>query len=358
MTRRSVKKLFSCLPILFFMTFNLAPKPSQAMLCSELLLPKPNLVSSFFINPPKAKLDKVYNDHMDGLIESQPFLNFMREQKIDLKNLIDFKMKTLIVEKYLDAQLRKYFNLDFLESERTRVMNSILKIRGHNMKYQNPYLVLKDQSYQNLIRLVDSLPKLSPIKNPAVQERIEQVVQNINVNLVHNTHHLYKTPEYPIVAPKVLEEIGLGHFGISTLPLHKTIQSDQQVYFFAVIEKSGQLKENGYESNAVMLKSDYAAQEAWISPFVMHSKPAEMHRWDFTVTDFQTLIRITVRNELERLYATNAYMYSVTVRKIEKMKLSELNKFVLELIKERFRFQGSFEGRVPVAVPPNQLEQI
>ena len=406
MAHQSVKKLYSCLPK-FLLTVLAASwsQSSQAMTCSELLLPKPYLVSSFFVQTKHPKFDQVYNEQILDLLESSSFQAYLKDKNIDPSHLTDFKSKTLIVEQYMDHQLRKYFNQNILADEKSQVMADILKIRGHQMKYRNPYLILKEQSHLNLVRLIDSLTKYPPIRSLTVPLKIEEITQKLNVSLVHNTHHLSEVPNYPLVSPHILESIGLPRFGHSRLPFHKTIQSDRQVNFFALIEKSGQLNQNGHKTDygtyGLKLKTLASEQEAWISPLVQHSKQlqtavgneslqkildrhahseaslsamkykgsdhnrdfnldlsAEMHKWDFTVSDFQTLVRTTVRNELERLYATNAYMYSVTVRKIEKMNMQELNAYIMELFKTRYGYEGSFEGRVPVAVLPHQLEKV
>lgn len=200
-------------------------------------------------------------------------------------------------------RLIEYYEGENLERLQSESLRRELAIRGFQSNSPGRS-ALRELSEANLARYLESFPPKG-----SHDTQIENLVDSIRIYFVHNTHVINRIQAFPIMSSHELEKRGFNG-GLNTRPFNSQIlQSNRNVFFkFYIVGPKGHFKPpfTPYGDEALFLDSDFAREQAWISPDIMI--PAELsmalygdisergsvhqlHKFDFTVEDFINLVK-------------------------------------------------------------------
>lgn len=329
------------------------------------------------------------NGFYGKFLNSESFKNYLKQNKISLNALLDSTNSLNLVVEFLGRWLRFYENPLNYRGEANEVL--LDRLKSHGIDTQNQI------SAMDLLRLV-SKKNLSyyaefnrlDLKKIYSQD-IEDTIENLELRLFHNSHYILETPKHPILAPVEFEKIGLLDFGQSTARFNKVLNSHKFVYFkalFSPVDMKAPKVKSYYGSTGVILNKQVAYYEVLISAYIM--QPAELYnsliktqpsavkninsqsstesyrngqrelfRYDFTVEDFETLIKAALKNYLSKV-TESSKRFQEELLNFKSQDISKLNMFINDLIISNNFLDGyynysGFEGVVPLVVQPYDL---
>lgn len=282
-----------------------------------------------------------------------------------------------------------------------------LRLHGLRPDGKSGYATLREASRKNLERLIGKRryqPKTE-------MKEAEELVDNIQLGYVHynSDGRLHARPKTPILSSRQIKNLtGEGGLNSSHDFNSEFMRQDDQVFFFLYVDASSKKAGTEYGTNQFALNPDYAREKAWISAFVMYSNdlgrngrhlrpetarklsnsPAmesagsvahlqpqmaswtklrnSLHKLDFTVGDFETLIHEQMLRSLEKLQKKDARAYEAALKTMRNKFLNksdgsgdaaeEFDKLVNDLVFAPLDLPAFYELKVPVAVPENKFE--
>lgn len=349
------------------------------------------------------KNDETYNKYLDILSSSRPFKRWLDSLGIDIDEL-SFEKFVLVIADYLDTVLSRFRDASFLLKNQDDDLLKMLRQHGaQNKEGESGYELLRRVSRLNLERELDRIHYTHSVE----MEEARRVVEDIELFIVHNSHHMYQRPHYPILSPASLNEIGLEGFAFSSDAFNEFIHSTDHVYFFPRFKRIGDnfpIIKSEYGDGGVISKREYAKQRSFFSPFIMYPSDlylalqshndelaetflksqgiitrdingslsssfgheldardkeavvkalSSLHHYNFNFEDFETLVKTALLKELEELYLQNNDDYDELLEILVHGDYEELRVAISRIINKKFRIR--FEGRIPFAVPDTEL---
>ena len=286
---------------------------------------------------------------MEHLLQAPRFQAYLREllapTRLTWSQLDPFEMDGLISE-YLDRQLAVYSDPAKVEALRRTELARALDAHGlHQARPEDARAVLEDQSRKNVQRLTRGIELT--LQTPEFG-RLCRTIDHLELRFPHNTT-LKNVEGESLVAP-LLSSTQLKQFGTvggknSQEEFNsEVLKSDGQVHFFAdfVLDgedwssvPAGQVRAK-YGDRELRVDPEYARKHGWISAFVMYSEElddlaarlsfgsrpldgyhpglpeslkqnwrktvAQLHEYDFTVDDFERLVKLRLKNWFQQVY--------------------------------------------------------
>ncbi|MEZ4744083.1 MAG: hypothetical protein R3B45_16815 [Bdellovibrionota bacterium] len=345
------------------------------------------------------------NPNFDILWESEQLNSFIENRNLRRSDLNTLPEKVKIVADYVESYLLKYRSEELLISLRDSAWRKILNIHGFQPRVnETARQGLERLSYENKKRI---LQQSEYISTPSML-KAEKLVNSLELFLAHNSHIMKEAPGYPIIAPKLIEEMGLPNFSATSKPFNKFIGSTDHVYFFIGIKKkeASATVKSEYGDFGVVVDHDYAFKQAWVSPFVMYvdelieatkqiapnisqnlfdkkvtvisgfqtmkpegniveDKPeilaamGQLHKLDFTLSDFENIIKTQLLIKLTEIQRQSPEEFDALLASLEnslgKSPRVDRVPVISELVFKPLNIPLKYEGRIPVAVPDNQL---
>lgn len=323
------------------------------------------------------------------------FLAFLTNRKLDPYQLSQADQERLL-EEYHEEFFKTYRTPELLKSEQDRSLVHALGLRGVVAQKGKGRRTLEETSHRNLMRIFSE----KPIVKMDLQEsqELKEIVDRFEFYFSHNTNVLRELPDDPVLSSKRLEEYGLQG-GRNTLPFNKQLmETDDQVYFNLRFRRKGDPRvatPTSYGKTQLVLDPDYAKSAGMVSHFIMY--PYELlefgalhfperyspyfHEYeksllmpkeitqeklkeirerlsisDFTVEDFQSLVRTYAMDELHQMKSKNPARFA-QFKKMEAEWLSpeKLDRWIREEVLRPRGLSLQWELKVPVAVPVEAL---
>ena len=403
--------------VLFSLGLILSMHPAKAaatkISCSEV-----NLGVSEFTGLKKSKVDDIMliifykkdrpkeavlsfnepNVYFDLILNSKKFAAFLVASKLTVSPNSTILEKYVLVRKYLESFFAQYNSDSKLESYKEKVMNRALKLHGiEPLVGETARQTLQRVSNENVDRI---LAKLEKYESTPALSAMERLVENLELTLTHNSHYITGPLERPLLSPKKLEKMGLKDFGLSSsFAFNRFLESDQHIYFWPKFRRKGSLEnpQSNYGKTAVSLERDYALANAWISSFIMYpwelvnsvmglnptiakelaaksnemnnvrlvgpekeirAAQAELGNLDFTVKDYDFLIKTILMRALAKMHRTTPTIYYNLMEKLNSGSFKEINESINNLLGLQgapFTNSSGFEAKVPVSIPSEKL---
>lgn len=345
---------------------------------------------------------------LDVLWNSPPFKAFVEKSGRAWVTSPDEELKRRWLVDYLHSYLSGYRDEMKLSKLRDRAWRRALRIHGYRAESNKPAREsIEELSKKNLARVQKNIKYVS---SPDMAEA-ESIVDELELFLSHNSHMMHSAPRYPVVSPREIEMMGLPDFSMSSDVFNKFIGSTDHVYFFVNFRKKNTLgaARSEYGKYGVILDSDYARRNAWISPFIMYPheiynavkevRPeaaqalfkkrtqiradgtvtwtskyrrvtdkkeimdamAGVHKSDFTLPDFEFLLKNQLLLSLREMKSRDPQAFAAALTELRE--LGEFHKkgpgvmhpLLHKLVFHPLGIPGRYEGRIPVAVPDQQL---
>ncbi len=351
---------------------------------SETLSSSDGLNCELLLRHGPTKLD--FNSFFTNL-KSADFDGYTVERiKKSLSLRLQYKRKILSTNKevirYNVIQFLKEMDQGGLGLERKKIVDEHLEAHGAQLSDDPDVDNLKVASRRNLVHLLTLLPateKLEPELN-----QIVDAVNQIYLQFTHNTNlDPSESSALPLLASRYLEKLS-GVKGMhSRNPFNWNIlKSDGSVFYsmdIYVSERGRSLRlgeESEYGFSALRLRNSYARANGMISAFAMRPNDLpskingqylggidevvpQLHHLDFTVDDFELLVKKLLLSYFSELHKTNPLEFGREARSFLKSDVS-INDFVKDAIKKHLDFNAPsfFELKIPVLVPNDQNHQL
>ena len=345
---------------------------------------------------------------LDILWNSPEFKAYLQKRGSTWAVNADEKEKFRLVGEYVDAYLSRYRDEGMLQALRDQALRKAMRIHG---RPATPGLPAR-QSWQRLSKenLARILRGKKYVSSPEMLEA-ETLVDSLQVFLAHNSHIMYNPPQYPVVAPREIEKMGLPNFSMSSNGFNQYIGSTDHVYFFVNFrnKNSSANLRSEYGKFGVIVDNRYAAENATISPYIMYvhhifdavkdvDPPAaralfqkrvrisedgtvtwhsafgkvtdkaeisraiaSVHKFDFTLDDFEFLLKTQLLISLRELRSKDPAAYRGALEELReagdfhKKGPGTIHAIFNRLVFEPLGMPWHFEGRIPVAVPNQHL---
>lgn len=334
---------------------------------------------------------------LKGFQNSKYFNEFLKRKGIQLKNgFFDDPNVRSSVAGYLQQIFR-----NFSGQPLRNIQNASLKkaLQGHGLANfdatKDSREILHSLSLKNTEQILQGKNHIS---DPKMAE-VEKAVRDLDFDFVHNTNLLKTSSQSELLSSYWLEEIGFSG-GLNTSLFNKHfLHSDDQVFFFIYPTKRGVKTGEGseYGSDSIHLKSRYAAENGWISAFVMyptdlmkasktlrlkeydqlrenfeniseHSREQQseflmdhveiaqkmknqLYRLDFTVADFSHWVKTQLLISLKDLKSQNPTEYENAIGILRSGDFRKMNGLLRRYVFGPLGIVGEFELKIPVAVP-------
>jgi hypothetical protein len=318
--------------------------------------------------------------------------------------------RNAISREYVDRLLRESPDLNSVYErillDHYRSFQALFDTRAKLLSLQNAALLRelsirgaviqpKLSGYENLQLLsrsnLDRYSRLNSIDDEYLQDpQIAAAVNNLRFDYLHNTTQNEFYGGY-MLSSRQLVRYGLPGGRNSRKEFNREyMQSDDNIYFFLnVSSKSSPVgsQQSIYGSRRVSVSESYASKFAWVSPFVMFEYDlghfgedfklpgyiysaavsmsdtekaylrSSLHNYDFTLTDFQTLVRRYLGTFLYRskhggtsLSRSSAPSFEDLIALLYSSDPQVTNQFIREYILNPLHI-GKLELKVPVAIP-------
>lgn len=293
----------------------------------------------------------------------------------------------------IQQKMKRYDGGELFIAQQSSSLKTNLKAHGYDCGNLDGYKCLKKLSSENVRRLLEGFSIEKAVGSPKDEALYDLIRKSYRMVFIHNSHHLHKKVNIPIVSSKRLEELGLGPGGNTGAFNVDVLKGNDNVYFFAsrnfnTGEVSYRGKKSEYGSKVCTPDEQYARDFGWISPFVMYASELEdfafsafgkrakivnqimekneqlrlakfLHLFDFTVGDFEELMNALTFKKLLELRDGDPVRFQTIVESMESLKerrqvSKDLRAFTFEV--ERLLGKDKdiwldFEFKIPVAVP-------
>jgi hypothetical protein len=320
-----------------------------------------------------------YIDVMKMLIKSPRFLSFLIKKKIKSISLIKPTNLGELAAEYIDYLNRVHYTEENLRKERSLELLRSLKKHGAKIpkNSKDGFEALKIISAENKKRILSGVPAFD---DSNMQEE-KEILDSLHYVFVHrgDTKH-FKNSRLPNMSSR--ERVANGF-----LPgLHskhdfnkKELRSDNNVFFSAQLSNPLNRHPGGdiiYGKNRYELDPAYAKENAWISAYVMDDKDlvplaerlglpdawsndriGDLHKMDFTVEDFESLVKRLLLYQLWKFKSSGSVMHS-SLMSVLKSSTYNLDSAVDDIVYKSFSMVPKFELKVPVAIGFNHLNYV
>lgn len=333
---------------------------------------------------------------------SLPFKKYLAQLSIPWREDEPFDKKYALLSDYVHNYISRYYDKESVKRYQNLIMKKFLRNRGVPISTSNTWQEdLKAQSKKNVERIVRELGQPQP-----VSQDILDAVDSIEIYLVHHSNTVKERISYPLVAPIVLEQMGLEGFAANTHDFSRFMGSHQHVYFYAMFKRKSDyaiLTRSQYGDSGVILKEEVAKRLAFISPYIMYKEDladaahlvdgdlahdfvkgntfwdrGSLHwrgdfadigdtpelirqiqrilgRVDFTFEDFESLLKLLAIKRLHDLRTSDPVEFSKYMEALRWGNQGDIDNFLRNEVLKKFGFKNGVEGRVPVAVSPSDL---
>jgi hypothetical protein len=373
------------------------------------------------------------------------FAKFIQSNKIELRSL-DTQAKIGLMKNYKKYFFDSFENPIYLATEQDKALKEILSVHGITRNDLSGRKLLETTSSENVKRI---LSNHSVSLTRADEAEFNHLANQIELAFVHNTANLQDLPIEALLSSRQLENFGFRG-GLNTFRFNKEVmKTDDNVYFVTSYKRKGDSTFRGlgeYGGNNLVLNPAYAKANGWISHFVMHPdqlleygvkldpkkygpvlkkyerylygekvSPADfpdelknalfevrqlLHLSDFTVSDFERLLRRGIVLGLSKVKSENPIKYSFIkslletgtgptsyssyerasttqkiralgkklnwspnaieerIKKVDMSSEARVDRVVKDLLLYSLDMGDLFELKVPVAVPKEQLRFI
>lgn len=357
--------------------------------------------STLGMNENSPRLYERPNDYFQRLWRSEQFKEYLRERQIDWRADETHDRKHELIAQFVDGILSRFDDPRYLATERDRVLRETLQQRGMNVEqYATGSEALAALSRANKQRFLRNFQNFRPHLTDAIS-----AVDGIHMFLLHNSRSLRSMPDYGLVAPEVIEQIGLHGRSLNVRPLNRDLGSDQHVYFWVKFKRKTMTRivnRSDYGSRGVIV-NDAKTSTAFISPFIMYQ--SELHtavrmvapelanrfaaehtylekgevRWqhipdqaprapeiiqelrrtlsalDFTFQDAEQMIKHILLYRLHEIYSQDREQYQSLIETLRNGELGNISALIENLVIKPLGFTSGLEGRIPVIAPSTDL---
>lgn len=230
---------------------------------------------------------------------------------------------------------------------------------------------LKSLSSENRARLA-KVYKSSPSMKEA-----ELIVNDLRLSFTHNSvSHLGHdvARHVPILASRFLKDLtGFGGLNSQYHFNREFMKNDDNVYFiprFLGSQHDDKIPSSYYGEHGFTLNPDYAREVGWISSFVMYPSQLQealprsyrtatglrkqLHKTDFTVSDFETLVKENLLSALAKLQKENPQRHARAIQDLQER--DKIGGVLSDLVYHPLGIGSKWELKVPVLVPQSQIQ--
>ncbi len=216
------------------------------------------------------------NNHrtLEQLWGSEPMQTFLRKRAPELQEASVWDHAE-IVASYLDSTI--HVRSKKITAERKSSLAAAFQNRGHRDRptLSSPRKRFETQSLENLRRLVG--PNLEADEGPIAEAT--PVLARFHPVFTHIAPRKVQVPETQLLSSHQLEILGFSG-GLNTAAFNRWLNADDQVFFFVHIERTNGENEKtraysrrnmslSFGSAEAILENQYAADNGWISAYIM-----------------------------------------------------------------------------------------